>query len=1179
MYTVQATAAGFQVIQRENIQVLVGSDIRVDLTLQPGAQTQTVTVTGEAPAMNTTNAQTGGTLENSLVENLPVNGQSYRQITGVLPGVVMLPGSGTENQSTNGGGTDWDNYMLDGLYDVNPWANEATVGGITSSGDTTLLPLEAIQEINLVENPKAEYGYFPGVTVDVGLKSGTNDIHGSAWALGRDTAFDARNAFSTQRANVNFEQFGAVDGGPIVKNKVFYFVAYEGARIDAPAVFGTTAPTTADISGNATASIPEAIAGVNAKSGLNSNGVNVALNQLSVNLLGCNWNAPNNAIHSSSPATVATACASGNQYGSPSLFGNSGPSSAVTETLPDFGGSNQGLGKVDWKISEKHSFNAEFYMGDSSQQVPSAASNGATTVLTEPYWGVLYDVYTRTGRVVEIWTPNSNWLNEARVGYDFQDQPNYDAECGTGSTGGLQGAPNYLTSYNFTSGATALNGQQGCGFPTVSINGFQGELDATTDRLGGGRDLQFSDNVSYTRGSHQFKFGVNWRKECLCLESKNVDDAKGIIAFGTTGSAAFTGATPLEDFFAGMPASETILYAPSSLRDIHWNLIALFAQDDWRVKPRLTVNLGVRWEGETPARASDGELGNFDPNTPSGMTQSNELWPFQSAPSPHVGFAYDLTGKGTSVIRGGGSIAYVYQQMMYYTSLSNDSPQEMPTGATLYNPNGSSLKGPGTITTQVSVAKPLTSNSVISGNALPWTAGQPIFTSTSVLSQCGNGFPINGPGTTVTLANPLNPAQCNLYGSYPSWKLPYASTWNLSYEHAFNSNLTLNVAYVGTHGTDLQFEGDINQPTPGTSGSTNEEERRPFYTAANNAYGDNYPWFGKAIFNFNGGDSNYNGLQVTLTERPTHGLNFTAGYTYSHALGSTAASSIGSVTDLANLKQQYGYLPIDFENRFTLTTTYNIPGIKSPLQLLQGWSLVSNFLLMSNAALSVTDSVDDTSGTGTGLDFWNLYGNAKNLDQVIGGPGAVPCYAVAGSKFASNGCTIVAAGSTGALVGTAAYVANMPAACIAGAEAAANSPTSVPIMSTSSLSTSDGYNGLAQLAELGCYAYNGAAITPPSQGTFGTMHPGMLRPLASGGFKNWDLAVHKDWHVKERYTAEFRAEAFNFSNRTNYYTPVTVLGDNGTFGESQQTPDVGKGVTVTGLGGPREVQLGLKIIW
>jgi hypothetical protein len=191
VYTVQATAAGFQVIQRENIQVQVGGDVRVDLTLQPGAQTQTVTVTGEAPAMNTTNAQTGGTLENSLVENLPVNGQSYRQITGVLPGVVMLPGSGTENQSTNGGGTDWDNYMLDGLYDVNPWANEATVGGITSSGDTTLLPLEAIQEINLVENPKAEYGYFPGVTVDVGLKSGTNDIHGSAWALGRDTVFDA----------------------------------------------------------------------------------------------------------------------------------------------------------------------------------------------------------------------------------------------------------------------------------------------------------------------------------------------------------------------------------------------------------------------------------------------------------------------------------------------------------------------------------------------------------------------------------------------------------------------------------------------------------------------------------------------------------------------------------------------------------------------------------------------------------------------------------------------------------------------------------------------------------------------------------------------------------------------------------------------------------------------------
>jgi hypothetical protein len=960
-----------------------------------------------------------------------------------------------------------------------------------------------------------------------------------------------RNAFSTQRANVNFEQFGAVDGGPIVKNKVFYFVAYEGALINAPAVFGTTAPTTADIAGNATASIPEAIAAVNAKAGPNSNGVAVGLNQLSVNLLGCNWTSA--AIHSTTPAVVATACTSGNQYGAPSLFGNSGPSSAVTETLPDFGGSNQGLGKIDWKINEKHSFNAEFYMGDSSQQVPSAASNGATTVLTEPYWGVLYDVYTRTGRVVEIWTPNSNWLNEARVGYDFQDQPNYDAECGTGSVGGLGGAPNYLSSYNFTSGAMALNGQQGCGFPTVSINGFQGELDATTDRLGGGRDLQFSDNVSYTRGSHQFKFGVNWRKECLCLESKNVDDAKGIIAFGTTGNSAFTNATPLEDFFAGMPASETILYAPTSLRDIHWNLIALFAQDDWRVKPRLTVNLGVRWEGETPARASDGELGNFDPYTQSGMTQSNALWPFQSAPSPHVGFAYDLTGKGTSVIRGGGSIAYVYQQMMYYTSLSNDSPQEMPTGATLYNANGTSFKGPGDITTQVSVAKPLTLNSVISGNTLPWAAGQPIFTSASVLSQCGNGFPINGPGTTVSAANPLNPAQCNLYGSYSSWKLPYASTWNVSFEHAFNSNLTLNLAYVGTHGTDLQFEGDINQPTPGTSGSTNEEQRRPFYTAAGNPYGDAYPWFGKAIFNFNGGDSNYNGLQVTLTERPTHGLNFTAGYTYSHALGSTAASSIGSVTDLANLKQQYGYLPIDFENRFTLTATYNIPGIKAPLQLLQGWSIVSNFLLMTNPALSVTDSVDDTSGTGTGLDFWDIYGNPKNISEAMGGPSPVPCYTLASGKFNSNGCIVVASASS------------FPQACITSATNAPNGP--------------GGTTGLAQLSAIGCYYVNGTAITPPAQGTFGNMRPGMLRPLASGGFKNWDLAVHKDWHVKERYTAEFRAEAFNFTNRVDYYTPVLVLGDNGTFGESQQTPDVGKGVTVTGLGGPREVQLGLKLIW
>ena len=1159
-YTVQATAGGFQLIQRQNIQVGVGGDVRVDLTLQPGAQTQTVTVTGEAPAMNTTNAQTGGTLENSLIQDLPINGGSYRSIVSVLPGVTKLPGSGVDDQSTNGGGTEWDNYMLDGLYDVSVWVNQATVGSVTSSGDTTLLPLDAIQEINLVSNPKAEFGYYPGTTVDVGLKSGTNYIHGSAWAFGRGTSFDGRNAFSTPavgRAPVQFEQYGAVIGGPIKKNKLFYFAAYEGSNYNVGFPLITTAPTTASIGTDMTNSIPDAIADM-----INNNH---SLSSLSLNIAGCD---PTQISGLSGPgltgATVAPFCKK-NQFGQPGLFANSGPNNRLPESFQDFGGSNSGLIKIDYKINEKHSFNAEFYMGNSNDQLPPVSGNSALAAAsTQAWWENVFNTYTRTGRVVEIWTPNSNWLNEARAGYDFQDQPNYNSECQNTATLGHAGGPaSYATTYGLVSGADIINGQQGCGFPTISISGFQAKLDNTSLRTGGGRDLQFDDNVSYSRGKHQFKWGYNLRKQCLCLESKNGTAGFGNLTFGANGFSAFTNAKPLQSFLAGAISTEQILPANASIRNVHYNMMAAFIQDDWRANSKLTVNVGFRWEGETPARDSGGQLGNFDPTAKSGMVQSNQLWGFQSGPSPHIGLAYDISGKGTTVIRAGGSIAYVYQSMINWTSLASDAPQAMPTGASLcvsLSPLNC-FQGPGNILTFLANNQPTTSGGVVQ-SPLPWAQGSAVFSPSSFVAQCFNG-------------------SCTLYGAYPSYKLPYVSNWNLSVQHAFNSNLTLNAAYVGTHGTDLNLQGDINAPTAGATGGTAELQRRAYFAK--------FPWFGPSVFDFNGGRSDYNGLQLTLSERVTHGLSFTAGYTFSHALGSGSAAN-ASVMDIGDLHSEYGNMPIDFTHRFTLTTTYNIPSRKSPLQLLEGWAVVSNLTVMTPPAITTSsDKTYDVSGTGVGLDRWNIMGSPSNFSKVIGGPAPAPCYGVPGSKFAAaNGCTTVGAGPAGSLVGTPGFVANLPSACIAGATADSTSNSgawniannaTIPVQSTTSLTTSTAYNGLAQLAELGCYFYNGTAITPPAQGTFGNMPPGLLRPGASGGFKNWDVAVHKDFKFKERFTTQFRAEFFNVINRTDYFLPSTALSSPGQFGESFSTPDIGKGVPVTGLGGPREMQLALKLIW
>ena len=181
-YTVHVTAQGFETVDRQNVVITAGGDVRVDVSLQPGAQTQTVTVTEALPIINTTNAQTGGTLDQSQLANLPINGRNYRWQSTFIPGVVNGVGEGSSNTQVNGvpvtnGG--W-NFLFDGLYSETWFTLEAGAGGTGEGGDATLMPLDAIQEMQVVLNPKAEFGWAPGVTENIALKSGTNNIHGSA---------------------------------------------------------------------------------------------------------------------------------------------------------------------------------------------------------------------------------------------------------------------------------------------------------------------------------------------------------------------------------------------------------------------------------------------------------------------------------------------------------------------------------------------------------------------------------------------------------------------------------------------------------------------------------------------------------------------------------------------------------------------------------------------------------------------------------------------------------------------------------------------------------------------------------------------------------------------------------------------------------------------------------------
>jgi Carboxypeptidase regulatory-like domain len=243
-YTVRAEATGFKGVERANIILGVGQAVRIDLELQPGEQNQTVTVTADAPLIDTSNEVISNTIETLTLNELPVNGRLYTKMLDFQPGIIGRPGGNSPNYSANGAGVQGNYWMLDGVENVNIFVNSGPlIGAGTSTDELTLLPAEAIQEVNVMANPSAEFGWFQGAVVNVGLKSGTKVIHGSVYAFGRNNSLEAYNPYhngitpALPNADDNFVQYGASMGGPIKKDKVFYFANYEGMRytVDSPA--------------------------------------------------------------------------------------------------------------------------------------------------------------------------------------------------------------------------------------------------------------------------------------------------------------------------------------------------------------------------------------------------------------------------------------------------------------------------------------------------------------------------------------------------------------------------------------------------------------------------------------------------------------------------------------------------------------------------------------------------------------------------------------------------------------------------------------------------------------------------------------------------------------------------------------------------------------------------------
>jgi hypothetical protein len=639
---------------------------------------------------------------------------------------------------------------------------------------------------------------------------------------------------------------------------------------------------------------------------------------------------------------------------------------------------------------------------------------------------------------------------------------------------------------------------------------------------------QFVDHASYLRGKHAFKFGAE------IMENKHsgtiTNSAKGVIGFGGGQDPANPDSTPLEDFLTGNVAGSEILVG-NVFRETHNWGYAAFLQDDWHITPRVTVNVGLRYEINTVLKEAHNLLANFDPNSPTGLVQVGKQI---SSPydgdhtnfAPRLGFAWDVRGNGKTVIRAGGGITYEQFAQQVFLGVGNQfGLGTNPTGANLSGANGAPLASPGNIA--VALATPLGSD-LTPG----WQNNGPnvtVFPASTLAVECGDGQPNSSGG--------MDPPPCTALGVAPNLRTPYVSTWTLGVEQAFTKDLSLEVAYVGNHGSRLLGDRDVNQINSKT---------------LLGPYSTKFPYLQSIDVLSNQDESKYKGLQMTLTQRTSHGLSFVAAYTRSHAGDDSSANWQGGVPlDSNNPQKEFASSDFDVSQRFTLAVTYALPGRKSQGQLLEGWQLSSIVTLQSGFPWAPQDANNDFSKTSksnnpqsTG-ERWDFFGNPKDFTS---GPNPIPCF---GDKLCGNQTTV-------------------PQACITAA--ASLGPDAVAQLGSDSNEVG------------GCFMQGGSVLIPPANGTYGTAGRNIFR---DSGLLDWDMSVTKDFKFRERLTAQFRAEFFNVLNHPNFANPYG--GPNGYLNNDPSggvgmgcgcvTPDVAGQNPVLGSGGSRAIQLGLKFIF
>ncbi len=616
-YFVTVTQPGFETSATSNVEVDVATERRVDVTLKPGQVSNTVEVSGEILAqVDTTSDELGGTLTAQTIANIPVNGRDYTKLIYLNPGVAGSPDQISDSPgsfgtfSMNGSRGRSNNYLLDGTdmndgYRNDPAINEAGVFG----DPATILPIDAVGELRVLSNYEAEYGRNSGAVVNIVTKSGTNQFHGSALEYYRSGALGARNYFNIDSQPKNpftNNQFGGSLGGPIVKDKAFFFVDYEGQR-ESGAQAGLSCVPDANV-----------IAAAEAQAAMNG----VALSQPMLNLLARNpWPTPN------IPGASANLDGTCNPPAPGAAADNLATSTRFDNNVDSF------IVKGDYNPNTNNNFTGRYYYGTSNQSFPFAQLAGGLL----PGFNTVTPTTVQLVSLSYVKVVNSAQVNEARLGWNrfvegfFPEDQSFNP-----------------ASIGLDTGTNSYDG----GLPKISVGSFS-VIGATSSvpRNRIDSNWHFIDNYSWQIGRHDFKFGYEFRRTTINIVQNN--NFRGKLSFDD-----FT------SFLEGLPSSGSQASGDSQRHEAQ-NSQGLYFQDSFRMTKRLTVNYGLRWDyfgvpseknnlfyQLTPA--SGGTLNQVGASGgPSGLYNKD-----YNNFGPRFALAYDLRGDGSTVIRAGYGIFY-----------------------------------------------------------------------------------------------------------------------------------------------------------------------------------------------------------------------------------------------------------------------------------------------------------------------------------------------------------------------------------------------------------------------------------------------------------------------------------------------------------------------------------------